>query len=98
MSAAVSVVVSGSGNYIRTYDEHEWGVSGMPDTTVEPSGGVMRLIHRKTDEGRCLLENPSEMLMKAALLMLLCPAAQVLWFGSHVMFSTCGLQTASVVL
>ena len=33
-----------------------------PDTTVEPSGGVMRLIYRKTDEVRCLPENPSEML------------------------------------
>ena len=56
----------------------------MPDNTVEPSGGVVGLIQQNTDEGRCLLENPSEMLTKAALLLLLYPAAQVLWLGSHV--------------
>ena len=71
--------------------------SGMPDTTVEPSGGVMGLIQWNTNEGRCLLENPSEMLMKAALLVLY-PAAQVLWLGSHFVFSTCELQTAHVVV
>ena len=49
----------------------------MPYTTVEPSGGVVGLIQRKTDEGRCLLENYGEMLTKAALL-LLYSAAQVL--------------------
>ena len=38
------------------------------------------------------------MLTKAALL-LLYPAAQVLWLGSHVVvFSSCELQTAHVVL
>ena len=56
----------------------------MPDNTVEPSGGVVGLIQQNTDEGRCLLENPSEMLTKAALLLLLYPAAQVLWLGSYV--------------
>ena len=45
-----------------------------------------------------LIENPSEILTKVALL-LLYPAAQALWLGSYVvMFSTCGLQTAHVVL
>ena len=74
------------------------GGSGTPDTTIEPSGGVVGLIQRNTDEGRCLLENPSEMLTKSALLMMLYPAAQVLWLGSHVVvFSTCGLQTAPVL-
>src|SRR4029434_815768 len=33
--------------------------SGMPDTTVEPSGGGVGLIQPKTDEGRCLLGNPN---------------------------------------
>ena len=40
-----------------------------------------------------------EMLMKAALLLLLLyPAAQFLWLGCHVVvvFSTCGLQTEHV--
>ena len=41
------------------------GGSGMPDTTIVPSGGVMGLIQQNTEEGRCLLENPSEMLTKA---------------------------------
>ena len=44
----------------------EGGGSGIPDTTVEPSG--------------------------------LYPAAQIVYLGSHVMFSTCGPQTAHVVL
>ena len=40
-------------------------------------------------------ENPSEMLMKAALmLLLLYPAAQVLWLGCDVGLSSCGLQCA----
>ena len=48
----------------------------------------MGLIQQNTDEGRCLLENPPEMLM-------FYPAAQILWLGSHVvMLSTFGLQTA----
>ena len=55
---------------ILTHYEYEVGGSGMPDTTVEPSGGTVGLIQRNTDEGRCLLENPSEMLTKVALLML----------------------------
>ena len=46
------------------------GGSGMPDTIVELSGSVVGLIHQNTDERRCLLENPSEMLTKVALLML----------------------------
>ena len=72
----------------------EGGGSWMPDNTVEPSGGVVGLIQLNNDEGRCCLGHPSEMLTKAALLLLLYPAAQVLWLGSHVvMFSTCGLQT-----
>lgn len=53
----------------------------------------MGLIQLNIDRGRCLLENPSEMLTKAALLLLLLfyPAAQVLWLGSHVVvFSSCG--------
>src|SRR4029434_5024211 len=41
--------------------------SGIPDSTIEPSRGVVGLIQQNTDEGRCLLENPSEILMKAAL-------------------------------
>ena len=66
----------------------------MPDTTVKPSGGAVGLIQRNTDEGKYLLENSSEMLTKADVLMLLYPAAQVLWLGNHVVvFSTCGLQT-----
>ena len=48
--------------------------AGSPETTVEPFGGVVGLIQRNTDEGKCLLENPSEILTKAALLMLF-PAA-----------------------
>ena len=56
----------------------EGGASGVPDTTVEPSGGVLGLIQRNTEEGRM---NPSEMGTKAALL-LLYPAAQDLWLGS----------------
>ena len=62
----------------------EWGGSTTQDTTVEPSGGVVGLIQRNTDEGRCLFENPSEMLTKAALM---CPSAQVVWLGSHVLWS-----------
>ena len=34
----------------------EGGGSGTPDTTVEHSGGVVGLIQRNTDDGRCLLE------------------------------------------
>ena len=56
--------------YILTHHEYVVGGSGMPDTTVEPSGGTVGLIQQNTDEGRCLLENPSEMLTKVALLML----------------------------
>ena len=41
--------------------------SGMQDTTVEPSGGVVGLIQQSTDEGRCLLGN---LLTKAALLLM----------------------------
>ena len=78
---------------VRTHHEYGvgWGGSGMPDTTVEPSGGAVGLIQRNTDGGRCLLENPSKMPTKAALLLLLLyPAAQVLWLGSHVVvFSAC---------
>src|SRR4029434_1763224 len=69
----------------------------MPDTTVESSGGVMGLIQLNIDKGRCLFENPGEMLTKAALLLLLLllyPATQVLWLASRVVFSSCGLQTA----
>ena len=74
------------------------GSSGTSDI-VGPSGGVVGLIQRNTDEGRCPLENPSEMLMREALLLLLYPAAQVLWLGSLVVvFSTCELQTGHVVL
>ena len=70
----------------------------MAVTTVEPSGGVVDLIKQNTDERRWLLENPSEMLTKASLLMLWYPVAQVVWLDSHVVvFSTCGLQTARVV-
>ena len=68
--------------------------SGAPASNVEPSGEVMGLIQRNTDE-KHLLENPSETLPKATLMMMLYPAAQVLWLGSHVVvFSTCELQTA----
>ena len=73
--------------------------SGMPDTTVEPSGGVVGLNKWHTDERRCLLENPSEMLTKADLLLLLYPAAQDLWLDTHsVVLSTCWLNTVHVVL
>ena len=72
--------------------------SGTPGTTVEPSGAVMGLIQQNTDVGRCLLENPSGMLTLTTVLLLLHPAAQVVWLGNHVVvFSTCGLQTAHVV-
>ena len=46
----------------------EGGGSGTPDTTVEPSGGVMGLI-QNTYEGRCPLDNPSEIVMKALVLL-----------------------------
>ena len=66
----------------------EGGGSGMPDTVVERPGRVVGLIQLNTDEGKCLLENPSESLTKAALLLLLLlyPAAQVLWLGSHFVY------------
>lgn len=38
----------------------EGGGSGTPDFTVEPSGGVVGLIRRNTDEGRCLPDDPCE--------------------------------------
>ena len=50
----------------------EGGGSWMPDNTVEPSGCVAGLFQRNTDEGGCLLEDPSERLTKAAV---------SLWFG-----------------
>ena len=53
------------------YHEYGGGGPGTPDTTVEPSGGVMGLIQQNTDEGRCLLDNPSEILTEASLLLLL---------------------------
>ena len=56
---------------VVTNHEHGGGGSGMPDTIVELSGSVVGLIHQNTDERRCLLENPSEMLTKATLLLLL---------------------------
>ena len=49
----------------------EDGWSWTPDTADEPYEGVVGLIQQNTDEGRCLLENPPEMLM-------FYPAAQVL--------------------
>ena len=72
----------------------EGGGSGTPDTTVEPSEGVMGQIQQNTDEGRCLLENPSEILTNAALLIMMYPAAQVLWFSHVVVFSACGSMLA----
>ena len=46
----------------------------------------MGLIQRNTDEGRCLLESPSEILTKADLLFLLLnPAAQVLWLAGMLL-------------
>ena len=44
------------------------------------------------------VENPSEMHTKTALLLLLLyPAAQIIWLGSHVVvFSPCGIQTVHV--
>src|SRR4029434_8704525 len=73
--------------------------SGKPHTTVEPSGGVMGLIQQNTDVGRCLLENPSGMLTLTTVLLLLHPAAQVVWLGNHiVVFSTLWLQTRHVLL
>ena len=63
-----------------------------PDITVEPSGGVVGLIQRNTDEGRCLLENLSEMLTKAALLLLLYPATQVLCLGMLLCLALVGYR------
>ena len=34
----------------------------LPDTTVEPSVSVVGRIQQNTNEGKCLLKNPSEML------------------------------------
>lgn len=62
----------------------------MPGTTVGPSGDVVGLIQRNTDEERCLLENPTEMLTKAILLIWLCPDV--------VVYSTSGLQTVYIPL
>ena len=44
-------------------------VTGKPDSTVEPSGGVVGPNQRNTDKGRCPLVNPSEMLTNASLLL-----------------------------
>ena len=75
-----------------TNHKYEGGGSWMPHTTVDSSGGGVGLIQQNTDEERCLHENPSEMLTKAALL-LLYPAAQVLWLDCHVaVFNSCGLH------
>ena len=49
----------------------EGGGSGMPDTTVEPFGGVVGLIQQTTGDRSCPLENASEILTKASLLLLL---------------------------
>ena len=49
------------------------GVGVTPHTTVEPSVGDVSLIQPYTDEGSGLLENLSDMITKAALL--LYPAA-----------------------
>ena len=43
----------------------------MSDITVEPSVGVVGRIQPNTDEGRCLLVNPSEILTKESFLLLL---------------------------
>ena len=98
----VSVVVSGNG----MCPNPSWVWRGMGlrcCQTPLSSGGVVGLIKWSTEEGRCLLENLSEMLMQAAslllLLLLLYRAAQVLWLGSHVVvFGSCGLQTPNAVL
>ena len=45
------------------------GSSGTPDSTVEPPGGVVGLIQRNTDKERWLLDNHSEMLTNASLLL-----------------------------
>lgn len=42
----------------------EGGGSGTPDSTDEPSGGVGGSIHRNTNEGRCLPDDPSEELAR----------------------------------
>ena len=68
-----------------------------PDITVEPSVGVVGLIQRNTDEGRCLLENLSEMLTKAALLLLFYPAVQVLWLGMLLCLALVGYRHATCV-
>ena len=90
----MSVVVSGSGMCSNPSMEGGW--SGTPDTTVKPSGGVVGLIQRNTDEGRCLLENPSENAHEGSFIciyLLLYPAAQVLRLDSHVVvFSTCTVK------
>lgn len=40
-------------------DGTEGSASGMPEVTVEPSGGVMGLNQRNVYEERCPLENSS---------------------------------------
>ena len=45
---------------VLAHREDGGGGSGMPDTTVEASGGVIGPIKRNTDEGRCLLKNAHE--------------------------------------
>ena len=64
---------------------HEYGGSGIPDTPTEPSRGVISLMLRNTEEGRCLLENPKENSHEGwFVVVVVVPAAQVLWLSCHV--------------
>ena len=44
---------------------------GTQDFTVKPFGGVVGLIQRNIDKGGCPLDNPSERLTEASLLLML---------------------------
>ena len=90
-SWGVAVVVSGSGMCLKDGRQWVWETRHHPWAFWRCLGpNSMKHWWRK-----CLLENPSRMLTK---LLLLYIGAQVRCLGSHVVFSSCGLQTAHVVL
>ena len=69
------------------------------DNIIEPSGGVVGLIQRNTNEGRCPLENPSEMLKQASLLLLIIgvmvvvhPVVLILRLGCSVWIFVCNSE------
>ena len=65
------------------------GWSGTPDTTVDPSGGAVGLIQQNTIEGSRPLDNPSEMLTKALLLLLLLNIFKYLYDGCSALTLGC---------